>query len=182
VYKTLFLIDGLTVFMPFGGAFYFLLCIKKSAMNQRQCVAFQKKHPYLPLYFVHTLNALHGNVAKHHAIGKVLIPHGSHSAGCCPCCLVSYMADTPGYVLPCSHCFHRSCIDRWIAVCAAKRLRPTCPLCRESVPVEVELNLFRRSWKKKKTTKKHATSEVLRRPPCDHAYHVHGGHISPAQD
>mmetsp|Transcript_90654 Transcript_90654/g.194392 ORF Transcript_90654/g.194392 Transcript_90654/m.194392 type:complete len:455 (+) Transcript_90654:96-1460(+) len=42
----------------------------------------------------------------------------------CAVCLSPFEADDAVAALPCKHCFHRSCITKWLAEC-----RRTCPLC-----------------------------------------------------
>eukprot|EP00741_Cyanophora_paradoxa_P012910 tig00020629_g12466.t1 len=45
----------------------------------------------------------------------------------CVMCLEAYEAGVELRQLPCSHYFHRKCIDTWLAI------KRTCPLCREDV-------------------------------------------------
>jgi len=49
----------------------------------------------------------------------------SKAGATCVICQDNFCAGQPVRVLPaCSHCFHQSCVDRWLA------LRPHCPMCR----------------------------------------------------
>lgn len=44
----------------------------------------------------------------------------------CSVCLSVLIDDNDKRVLPCMHCFHASCVDRWI------KTNPTCPECKHS--------------------------------------------------
>lgn len=47
----------------------------------------------------------------------------------CAVCLVSFRMDESGIaLLPCGHCFHRSCITKWLSEC-----NPNCPLCGQAL-------------------------------------------------
>lgn len=59
-------------------------------------------------------------------------------AGCsdeCAVCLVEYETGSELCRLPCKHCFHRECIERWLL--DAQRLKKrACPTCKSN-PLEV---------------------------------------------
>jgi hypothetical protein len=42
--------------------------------------------------------------------------------------------EEPNATLPCDHSFHAFCIEMWLATCARKGLRKTCPNCRVECP------------------------------------------------
>ncbi|WCJ23063.1 RING/U-box superfamily protein [Euphorbia peplus] len=46
----------------------------------------------------------------------------------CHICLIDYEEDDKIRVLPCSHEYHMSCVDKWL-----KEIHGVCPLCREDV-------------------------------------------------
>nr|GMC94067.1 RING-H2 finger protein ATL70-like [Ipomoea batatas] len=50
----------------------------------------------------------------------------SSSSGCCICLAEYKDADILRLLPDCGHLFHVNCVDHWL------RLRPTCPLCRNS--------------------------------------------------
>jgi len=53
------------------------------------------------------------------------------AGGECTVCLSSFILGDAIIALPCRHCFHRSCITKWLSEC-----RGTCPLCStNAVPV-----------------------------------------------
>ncbi|XP_062224456.1 uncharacterized protein LOC133922976 [Phragmites australis] len=60
-----------------------------------------------------------------------VVPAGA-AIGECPICYMIYLVGGATSVkLPCSHTFHRKCLDRWTSV------RPTCPYCLAPVPEEL---------------------------------------------
>lgn len=44
--------------------------------------------------------------------------------GCCPVCLEHFLCGDEQRILPCSHAYHRACIDEWL------HSHGTCPICR----------------------------------------------------
>jgi hypothetical protein len=42
--------------------------------------------------------------------------------------------EEPAAMLPCAHSFHAFCIEMWLATCARKGLKKTCPNCRVECP------------------------------------------------
>ncbi|KAK3279345.1 hypothetical protein CYMTET_12765, partial [Cymbomonas tetramitiformis] len=46
----------------------------------------------------------------------------------CMICLMNFAVGDMARGLPCRHCFHSSCIDRWLA------MRNMCPICKASIP------------------------------------------------
>ena len=49
----------------------------------------------------------------------------------CPICFENIMYEGP---LPCGHIFHEHCIIAWQETCYSNRSKPTCPVCRSSLP------------------------------------------------
>jgi hypothetical protein len=45
----------------------------------------------------------------------------------CSICQCSYIKDEEARLLPCTHIFHKNCIDGWL------KNNKTCPLCRENI-------------------------------------------------
>merc|ERR1712151_841264 len=70
---------------------------------------------------VHDLQALPVTCAKE--------AQGTDGQDCC-LCLESFAAEDEVRILPCSHLFHKDCVDKWFA---ARRFRPrSCPNCRQN--------------------------------------------------
>ena len=47
--------------------------------------------------------------------------------GRCPICLEELVPGAVLRCLPCSHHFHRDCLDKWLA------MKATCPICQQSL-------------------------------------------------
>eukprot|EP00435_Cladocopium_sp_Y103_P009114 s3019_g2.t1 len=77
----------------------------------------------------HRSERLRFRVAKVEAMLKETPMEGVADA--CPVCLDDM--DSHGSVtqLPCGHCFHRSCISKWLV----KAFSPTCPSCKKQLEV-----------------------------------------------
>jgi hypothetical protein len=68
----------------------------------------------------------------------IILPRKKHSdvvCICCPICLVDFERDelmSCGEI--CGHCFHDSCIQKWIAhIQRRSNQRATCPFCRQEL-------------------------------------------------
>lgn len=49
-------------------------------------------------------------------------------------CAVCFMPLGTASVLACGHGYHGGCLDQWVEKCQEKGLRPTCPMCRATLP------------------------------------------------
>lgn len=45
--------------------------------------------------------------------------------------------------LPCSHAFHRECLQQWLQQCYGQARSATCPMCQLSIPLRVR---YRMPW------------------------------------
>ncbi|GAA0166213.1 hypothetical protein LIER_21420 [Lithospermum erythrorhizon] len=87
----------------------------------------------LELNILNTLNSVNEVIFKS--------PGGSKSVeanNTCCICLSRLEGGSESRSLPCTHEFHRTCIDSWLMVC-----RKTCPICRYSLQEEEEKSLMR---------------------------------------
>ena len=53
--------------------------------------------------------------------------------------LTSTSISMVGACIPCGHCFHSSCFDPWISKCSDDDKEPTCPLCKSTSSLFLEL-------------------------------------------
>jgi len=59
--------------------------------------------------------------------------HGGSSSALCSVCYCDYEAGDVLRTLPCRHCFHLECIDRWLFTAADYSRPVSCPLCNQAI-------------------------------------------------
>ena len=74
-------------------------------------------------------------------LGSTLAPHTCPllrhwPTGSCPTdgahTTQAYDSDERLRALPCDHCFHCECIDKWLISCLQARRPPVCPICKDT--------------------------------------------------